>query len=171
VQVLIYGAGNLILSDEGFGVHFIRHLEKHYEIPGNVEIYDGGTLGIMVSFKFEEADKVILIDVVDTPGKPGDIFRFDREEIMLKKLPVKMSPHQIGLQEMLLISEMRGAPQSELAFFGIIPSSLDPGDTLSPPLQKGLEKVASLVVAELKQVGIELKLKGSGETATAAVIS
>ncbi|GFO54305.1 membrane protein [Geomonas sp. Red276] len=159
MQVLIYGAGNLILSDEGFGVHFIRHLEASYEIPENVEIYDGGTLGIMVHFKFEEADKVILVDVVDTAGQPGDIFRYEREDIMLKKIPVKMSPHQIGLQEMLLLSEMRDAPKADLTFFGIIPETLDPGTVLSAPLQAGLVKVASLVVDELASVGIELKPK------------
>jgi hydrogenase maturation protease len=161
MQVLIYGAGNLILSDEGFGVHFVRHLEQCYEIPENLELYDGGTLGIMVHFKFEEADKVILVDVVDTVGEPGDIFRYDREEIMLKRIPVKMSPHQIGLQEMLLLSEMRDAPQSELTFFGIIPATLDPGDELSPALQQGLEKVASLVVDELKSAGVELRRKAA----------
>jgi hydrogenase maturation protease len=161
MQVLIYGAGNLILSDEGFGVHFVRHLEKFYEIPENVELYDGGTLGIMVHFKFEEADKVILVDVVDTAGEPGDIFRYDREEIMLKKIPVKMSPHQIGLQEMLLLSEMRDAPQSDLTFYGIIAGSLDPGDQLSAPLQQGLEKVAGLVVEELRSVGVELRRRAA----------
>jgi hydrogenase maturation protease len=159
MQILIYGAGNLILSDEGFGVHFVRHLEQFYEIPPNVELYDGGTLGIMVSFKFEEADKVILVDVVDTAGEPGDVFRYDREEIMLKRIPVKMSPHQIGLQEMLLISEMRDVPQPELSFYGIIPESLEPGNTLTPALQAGLEKVASLVVDELKSAGVALRRK------------
>lgn len=159
MQVLIYGAGNLILSDEGFGVHFVRHLEKNYLIPENVELYDGGTLGIMVHFKFEEADKVILVDVVDAPGEPGDIFRYDREDIMLKKIPVKMSPHQIGLQEMLLISEMRDAPKPELTFYGIKAASLEPGVALSPQVAPGLEKIAALVVEDLKQVGVELKKK------------
>ncbi|HJV35118.1 HyaD/HybD family hydrogenase maturation endopeptidase [Geomonas sp.] len=161
MQVLIYGAGNLILSDEGFGVHFVRHLEQNYEIPPNVELYDGGTLGIMVSFKIEEADKVIMVDVVDVAGEPGDIFRFDLEEIKLKKLPIKMSPHQIGLQEMLLISEMRDASPRDLTLYGIIPASFDPGYTLSPALQEGLEKVASLVVDELKSVGVELLRKAA----------
>ncbi|TGU71302.1 hydrogenase maturation protease [Geomonas terrae] len=159
MQVLIYGAGNLILSDEGFGVHFVRHLEKHYHVPENVELYDGGTLGIMVHFKFEEADRVILVDVVQAKGEPGDIFRYEREDIMLKNIPVKMSPHQIGLQEMLLISEMRDAPKPDLTFFGIVAQTLDPGDQLSPPLQAGLEKVAAMVVEELDKVGIELKRK------------
>ncbi|HJV66925.1 MAG TPA: HyaD/HybD family hydrogenase maturation endopeptidase [Geomonas sp.] len=159
MQVLIYGAGNLILSDEGFGVHFVRYLEEFYEIPLNVELYDGGTLGIMVSFKIEEADKVIMVDVVDVAGEAGDIFRFDLEDIKLKKLPIKMSPHQIGLQEMLLISEMRDASPDDLTLYGIIPSSLDPGYTLSLPLQQGLEKVATLVVEELKEAGVELRRK------------
>ncbi|BCG46318.1 Hydrogenase maturation protease [Citrifermentans bremense] len=159
MQVLIYGAGNLILSDEGFGVHFVRHMEETYRIPENVELYDGGTLGIMVHFKFEEADRVILVDVVQAEGEPGDIFRYEREDIMLKNIPVKMSPHQIGLQEMLLISEMRDAPKPDLTFFGIVAGSLEPGDQLTPPLQAGLEKVAQLVIEELDKVGIQIERK------------
>lgn len=159
MQVLIYGAGNLILSDEGFGVHFVRYLEEKYVIPENVELYDGGTLGIMVHFKFEEADKVILVDVVDVQAEPGDIFRFDREDIMLKKIPVKMSPHQIGLQEMLLICEMRDAPKPDLTFYGIKAGSLEPGVALSAPLEAGLAKVAALVIEELKQAGVEITPK------------
>lgn len=159
MQVLIYGAGNLILSDEGFGVHFVRHMEEVYRIPENVELYDGGTLGIMVHFKFEEADRVFLVDVVQAEGEPGDIFRYEREDIMLKNIPVKMSPHQIGLQEMLLISEMRDAPKPDLTFFGIVAGSLEPGDQLTPPLQAGLEKVAKLVIEELNKVGIQIERK------------
>ena len=159
MQVLIYGAGNLILSDEGFGVHFVRHMEREYRIPENVELYDGGTLGIMVHFKFEEADRVILVDVVQAQGEPGDIFRYEREDIMLKKIPVKMSPHQIGLQEMLLISEMRDAPKPDLTFFGIVAGSLEPGDQLTPPLAAGLEKVAALVIEELETLGVEIRRK------------
>ena len=87
---------------------------------------------------------------------------------MLKKIPVKMSPHQIGLQEMLLISEMRDAPKPDLTFFGIIAGSLQPGDQLSPPLQAGLEKVASLVIEELKSVGVVIKRKEPQARALAA---
>src|SRR5512138_736470 len=105
MKVLIFGAGNLILSDEGFGVHFVNYLAEHYQLPENVELYDGGTLGIMVTHKFEEADKVLLIDIVEASGEAGAIHRYSKEEIMLNRLPVKLSPHQIGIQEMLFISE------------------------------------------------------------------
>lgn len=161
MNILIFGAGNLILSDEGFGVHFVNYMAEHYLLPENVELYDGGTLGIMVTHKFEEADKVFLVDIVDAPGKPGEIHRYEKEDIMLNKIPVKMSPHQIGIQEMLLISEMRGACPDDLTFFGIIPESLEPGNELSPALQAGLARIARLVAAELGEAGIEITAKAA----------
>jgi len=161
MKILIFGAGNLILSDEGFGVHFVNYLEENYHLPENVELYDGGTLGIMVTHKFEEADKVFLVDIVDASGEPGEIRRYNKNEIMLSKLPVKMSPHQIGIQEMLFISELRGAAPADLTFYGIIPSSLEPGNELSPPLQQGLAAVAGFICDELSVSGIELALKGA----------
>jgi hydrogenase maturation protease len=160
MKVLIFGAGNLILSDEGFGVHFVNYLAERFVIPENVELYDGGTLGIMVTHKFEEADKVFLVDIVDTPGEPGEIRRYSKSDIMLSKLPVKLSPHQIGIQEMLFISELRGAAPADLTFYGIIPASLDPGNELSSPLQQGLAEMALLIRAELHCQGINLVEKG-----------
>lgn len=161
MKILIFGAGNLILSDEGFGVHFVNYLAEHYQLPENVELYDGGTLGIMVTHKFEEADKVLLIDIVEAPGEAGEIHRYSKEEIMLNRLPVKLSPHQIGIQEMLFISELRGACPSDITFFGIVPASLDPGNELSPPVQAGLAAVARLVTEELAAAGVEILAKAA----------
>lgn len=53
----IYSAGNLLLYDEGFGVHFISHLQKQYVFPDEVELFDGGTLGIMAAHILEEAER------------------------------------------------------------------------------------------------------------------
>ena len=161
MNILIFGAGNLILSDEGFGVHFVNYMAETYHVPENVELYDGGTLGIMVTHKFEEADKVFLVDIVDAPGNPGEIRRYVKEDIMLNKIPVKMSPHQIGIQEMLFISELRGACPPDLTFFGIIPSSLEPGNELSPPLKDGLAQIARLLALELRDAGVEITAKAA----------
>lgn len=156
MRTLIFGAGNLILTDEGFGVHCINHLEENYVFPPEVELYDGGTLGIMVTHKIEEADRVILVDTVETAGNPGEVFRFEKEDIMLNRLPVKLSPHQIGIQEMLFISEMRGACPDRISLLGVIPSSLDPGSDLSPVLKECLPRVAGLIVDELRSLGHEV---------------
>ncbi|HEX5772951.1 MAG TPA: HyaD/HybD family hydrogenase maturation endopeptidase [Geomobilimonas sp.] len=157
MKTLIFGAGNLLLSDEGFGVHCLRYLQEHFIFPDSVELYDGGTLGIMVTHKFEEAEQVYILDTVDAEGAPGDIFRFDRDDIMLSRLPVKLSPHQIGIQEMLLISEMRGFCPERLTLLGVIPDSLDAGHELSSTLRNSLELVACRLVEELRASGVVVR--------------
>jgi hydrogenase maturation protease len=159
MKTLIFGAGNLLLSDEGFGVHALRYLEENYSFPDSVELYDGGTLGIMVTHKLEEADRVYVLDVVDTVGNPGDLFRFDKNDIMLDRLPLKLSPHQIGIQEVLFLTEMRGTCPKEVSILGVIPGSLDAGCELTPPLQEKVREVALLVVEELEASGLEILRK------------
>jgi hydrogenase maturation protease len=153
MKTLIFGAGNLLLSDEGFGVHFIKYLEKHYRFGDDVELYDGGTLGIMVTHLLEEADRVCLVDVVEAKGEPGDIYRYEKEEFMLGRLPIKMSPHQIGIQEVLMLSDLRGRTPDQVTLFGIIPLSYDAGVELSPLLSEKLPGLAELVVGELRAAG------------------
>jgi hydrogenase maturation protease len=159
MKTLIFGAGNLLLSDEGFGVHAIRHLEENYIFPDAVELYDGGTLGIMVTHKLEEADRVYVLDVVDTAGNPGDLYRFDKDDIMLDRLPLKLSPHQIGIQEVLFLTEMRGTCPKEVSILGVIPGSLDAGCELTQPLRDKVSEVARLVVGELEAAGVEILRK------------
>lgn len=156
MQTLIFGAGNLLCSDEGFGVHFIQYLEKYYRFNDDVELYDGGTLGIMVTHLLEDADRVFLVDVVDAPGEPGDVFRYEKEEFLLGKLPIKMSPHQIGIQEVLTLSELRGKTPEQVSLFGIIPQSYDAGVELTPLLAGKLPGLAELVVEELRAAGHEV---------------
>lgn len=156
MQTLIFGAGNLLCSDEGFGVHFIQYLEKHYRFNDDVELYDGGTLGIMVTHLLEDADRVFLVDVVDAPGEPGDVLRYEKEEFLLGRLPIKMSPHQIGIQEVLTLSELRGRTPDQVSLFGIIPQSYDAGVELTPLLEDKLPGLAELVVEELRAAGHEV---------------
>lgn len=154
MKILIFGAGNLLLSDEGFGVHFVQYLQKHYVFPPEVEVYDGGTLGIMVTHWLEDADRVYLVDVIEAKGEPGDIFRYEKDDFMLGKLPVKLSPHQLGIQEVLALSEFRGRCPEQVTLFGVIPESYEAGVELSPILEEKLPGLATLVVAEITAAGL-----------------
>jgi hydrogenase maturation protease len=149
MKTLILGAGNLLLSDEGFGVHFIRYLQEHYTLPPDVELLDAGTLGLMVGHKLEEADRVYIVDTVAAPGAPGTCIRYAKEDFLLQRIPFKLSPHQVGVQEMLQVSLLRGRCPDEIYLLGIIPSSLEPGTELSPLLQQRLPELAAQLVAEL----------------------
>ncbi|BCS52221.1 HyaD/HybD family hydrogenase maturation endopeptidase [Geobacter sp. SVR] len=153
MKTLIFGAGNLLLSDEGFGVHFVKYLQDNYQFPEDVELYDGGTLGIMVTHWLEEADQVYLVDVVEAKGEPGDIYRYEKDDFMLGRLPVKLSPHQIGIQEVLALSEIRGRCPEQVTLLGAIPASYEAGVELSPVLAEKLPGLAELVVGELRESG------------------
>ncbi len=150
MNVLILGAGNLLLSDEGFGVHAVRYLEQRYAFPACVELFDAGTLGIMATHRIEESDLVYILDVVVAEGAPGTLLRYAKDDFMLNRVPVKLSPHQAGVQEMLLVSEMRGRCPAEIYLLGVIPATTDPGEALSPLLQARLAEVADALVAELR---------------------
>jgi len=161
MKTLIFGAGNLLLSDEGFGVHCIRHLEKNYIFPDSVELYDGGTLGIMVTHKFEEAEQIYLLDVIEGSGPPGELRRFEKEDIMLDRIPVKLSPHQIGIQETLLMSELRGFCPEKVTLLGVLPVSLAASDQLSAESTARLEDVARIIMSELAEQGINVLKKAA----------
>jgi hydrogenase maturation protease len=161
MKTLIFGAGNLLLSDEGFGVHAIRHLEANYDFPEEVELYDGGTLGIMVTHKFEEADHIYILDVIDGRGEPGELRRYEKDEIMLGSIPVKLSPHQIGIQETLLMSELRGFCPDKVTLLGVLPASLDASDQLSTAVHERLDDVARIIMTELADQGVTVLKKAA----------
>lgn len=161
MQTLIFGAGNLLLSDEGFGVHFIKYLEEQYRFDDDVELYDGGTLGIMVTHLLEEADRVYLIDVIEIAGgKPGHVYRYEKEALLLGRLPIKMSPHQIGIQEVLTLSDLRGRTPEKVSLLGVVPASYASAVELSPLLAAKLPELAELVVGELREAGHKITHRG-----------
>ena len=149
MKTLVLGAGNLLLSDEGFGVHFIRYLEHNYALPPEVQLLDAGTLGLMTLREVEEADRVFIIDTVSAKGRPGDLLRYRKKDFVSKSIPLKLSPHQAGIAEMLLVSEMRGRCPEDVCLWGIIPRSIEPGTHLSPELLCRLPQLAQELALEV----------------------
>lgn len=139
-RVLVMGVGNYILSDEGIGVHAVKELEK-MEWPENVEIYDAGTTGLLSIHKVLDADVMIAIDAIEYREEPGTMIIFDKTDIMMNKLPIKLSAHEIGFQEMLLQAELHDKSPDVVKLIGIVPESLATGIELSPCCQEVLPKV------------------------------
>lgn len=162
MEILIFGAGNMLCSDEGFGVHAVRVLEERYQFPEDVELYDAGTMGILATFKLEEAKKVFIVDVLAIDGAtPGEIRRYTKDDVMLDRIPVKLSPHQIGLQEVMLVSEMRGQCPDDIVVLGVVPGSLEPGVELSPACQQAMDALCDMLVAEIRGLGFAVTEKSA----------
>jgi hydrogenase maturation protease len=149
MRVLILGLGNLLCSDEGFGVHCLRYLQQHYLFPPEVKLLDAGTLGLSIASELEQADRIYLLDAIDVPGEPGSLRRFAKDAIV-SRLLIKVSPHQAGIQEAIAIAELRGRCPASIELIGVIPVCLAPGTDLSACVAARVAEAAQQVAQELE---------------------
>lgn len=155
-KIGILGIGNLIVGDEGFGVHVIHYLEEHYEFPDNVLVIDGGTAGIYMSPFLEECDPVLVIDVVDIDAEPGSIHFYSNEDLKAGKISTRMSPHQLGLLEIMEICKLRDAAPETVEFYCVVPKTLETSTELSDVVAPRVEEISAIVLKRLAEIGVEV---------------
>lgn len=148
--ILVAGVGNLIQMDDGVGVHVIQELEKQ-EIPENVKLFDGGTLGIDLLPWIEGHEYLILIDALKSDQPAGTIFRFQPEDIDYDDAP-KTSIHQLGLIDSLKMCSLTGISPKEVVIFAVQPEVIDWGETLSPAVAATIPKLIRLVQNEINRI-------------------
>jgi hydrogenase maturation protease len=164
----ILGIGNLLLGDEGFGVHVIRYLEKHWLFPEEVRLMDGGTAGIYMAPFLEDVDRLIVVDVVAGDGPPGAISLFSGEDLRGANVQLRMSPHQLGLLEVMEICRLRDQAPAEVQFIGVAPAQIETGIELSALLSDRVAEVAAMILNTLEEEGVHARnIPGAGIAATA----
>jgi hydrogenase maturation protease len=153
-QTLVLGLGNILMRDEGLGVRVVERLLEDCQFPPEVKVVDGGTLGLDLLPWVEEADRLLVIDAVDKGAEPGSLARLEGEEVPMF-LGVKISPHQMGLADLLAAAQLRGYLPQELVLWGMQPMLIEVGLELSPPVAAQLETLKERVLDELSRWGIE----------------
>jgi hydrogenase maturation protease len=130
VNIAVFGIGNILLSDDGIGVHIVNRLKNEYELPENVELIDGGTKGLDLLPIFENRDRVLFIDAANFNKAPGtiDVVTGDNIPAFLSK---KLSVHQIGLPDMLFAARLMEITPPEMCLIGIQPKSMETSTQLS----------------------------------------
>jgi len=156
LSVLVLGIGNLLLSDEGAGVKAVEELQNRYDCSDAVEIVDGGTSGSELLSYFDDRSHILIIDAVKTGNQPGTIVRVDDPPAFFQK---KISPHQIGLADVLGLAAITDNLPRNITLFGIEPKQLSTGLDLSPEVARNLSRLVDMVVAELKSIGIKVQAK------------
>lgn len=147
-KITILGVGNLLLSDEGVGVHVVRELMR-MRLPSGVSVVEGGTEGFGLLNIITETDRLIVIDAVKGGASPGSIYRFDIDEIRDCPSGFKTSIHQIGILEVLNLSRLIGhTPRTTV--IGIEPKSLEMGMELSPEVKEKIPRIITLILEEIE---------------------
>ena len=151
---MIMGVGNILFSDEGFGVRVVEKLQDRYDFPDNVSVIDGGVLGINLMGVISEADQLIVVDVIRNKGNPGDLYRIDGEAIP-ERIRAKNSLHQIDfLESLTLCQALDKVPETVIV--GVEPKDIE---TLAVELTEvtagRIDDMIRMVLAELDRLGVE----------------
>lgn len=141
--VLVLGIGNVLLGDEGVGVHAVRRMEQE-AWPPHVKLLDGGTGGFHLLSLFQEFGRIVLVDAT-MDGQPPGTVRVIRPRFA-SDYPRTLSAHDIGLKDLVESAALLGlTPDVVLVIVSVktLPEGLH--TELSPEVAAAVPLVAELV--------------------------
>ena len=163
MNILVLGIGNILLQDEGIGVRVVEDLEKQYTLPEGVEVVDGGTSGMDLLDTVLDRDHLIVVDAVHTGDPPGTLVKLQGDEV-----PVffrsKISPHQLGLSDLLANVTLMEALPARMTLIGVVPQSMETGIELTELLETRRPDLLAMVLEALNESGVELWSRGRNGT-------
>jgi hydrogenase maturation protease len=149
--VLVLGVGNVLLQDEGIGVHVIHRLLR-LELPDEVEVVDGGTAGFDLLAVVEGRRRIIVVDAVKTDqDPPGSIYRLSPENLQ-PTFQGKSSIHQVEFLDVLGMAAMMSS-LPETVIFGVVPREFERFGLEPTPEVKA--KIPALVEFVLRELGLD----------------
>lgn len=155
-KIAILGLGNILLQDEGVGVHTIEAFKKDFIFPENVQLIDGGTMGLdLISF-IEGMDKILIVDAVHIKKAPGTIVIIEDEEIP-SFISAKLSVHQIAFPDVISALRLLGITPAKMTLVGIQPDNIGIGLDMSDVLKKNFKRLINTVMERLNEWGVKIK--------------
>ncbi len=151
-RALLLGLGNVLCGDDGLGVVAVERLRAHFRWPEEVALVDGGTLGLSLLSTLEEAEEVWILDAVQAEAPPGSLVRIDGSDVE-PALRERLSPHQVGVADLLDALHWRDRWPRQLRVLGMVPESLALRVGLSEPVSAGLANLETAVLAEVVRAG------------------
>ncbi len=150
----VVGIGNVLLRDEGVGCHVAHALERIS--LRDVQIVDAGTSFDVLQLH-TGADKLVVVDAVRGGGMPGQIYRFELDDLSLEQKPL-MSLHDMSLVDNLRLMQL-WRNIDEAVIIGVEPKDIDWGLELSPELQEKMPRIIEVVLAELNNTSPKGEMK------------
>ncbi|WP_025690868.1 HyaD/HybD family hydrogenase maturation endopeptidase [Paenibacillus zanthoxyli] len=151
-ETAVIGIGNILLKDDGIGVHTIRELEKE-DLPSTVELVDGGTSTLAMLSYFLEYRKIIVIDALRAGLEPGTIYRI-RPEDLAGYEKGNLSIHDVQILDVVKMARMLGAAP-DVIIFGIEPQEIGFELEMSDLMRSKIPDIIELLKQELGFVSQE----------------
>ena len=148
-KTLILGLGNVLLQDEGIGVHALREMEE-LDWPPHVDLLDGGTGGFVLLSLFQDYQTMIIIDAALTNDPQGTIKTIQPK--YAKDFPKSLSTHELGLKDMIESSILlEKVPATYL-----ITCTINPEQEMNIQLTPEIEKCIPSIIKETLRIVSQL---------------
>jgi hydrogenase maturation protease len=156
MKITLLGLGNILMRDDGVGVHAVKAVQQGFEVPPELEIVDGGTAGLDLLPFLEGRDRVLLVDAVDFGAAPGFIGELANDAIPAFFSQNRASLHHLGLGEVLATAQLLNILPPDICLLGIQPLSIETGLELTEVLQGKLDLLVARIVGKLADWGVHL---------------
>jgi Ni/Fe-hydrogenase 1 B-type cytochrome subunit len=140
----------------GFAVHHVYSSVLMSNVEANGTALDGGTLGLSLLPHLEDADAALVLDAVRTDASPGSPVRITGEDVG-PAVAGRLSPHQVGVADLLDAARWRGRLPARLVLLGVVPSSIELGLGLSAPVAARLPELMAAAAQESERLGFPLR--------------
>jgi hydrogenase maturation protease len=151
-SVLVLGLGNVLCADDGVGVIAVERMRRRFVPPSEVALVDGGTLGLALLPMLEEAGAVWILDAVAADAPPGTLVALEGDEVE-PALRERLSPHQIGVADLLDALHWRGTWPARVRVLGLVPESFELRVGLSERVAPGVDPLVEATARELAAAG------------------
>ncbi|HMK47366.1 MAG TPA: hydrogenase maturation protease [Methanocella sp.] len=150
-KIKVLGIGNILVGDDGFGPRVLEELGKK-QIPPNVELIDAGVGGMAILSWIEDADKIIIVDSVQTGNEPvGTVYRFTDKEMPPSDM-FMLSLHDLNLIDTINIGRVVQKMPAEIIIYGVEVIRLTEFTReMSPEVETAVTEVADLVMEEISK--------------------
>lgn len=155
-ELVVLGLGNVLLGDDGLGVVAVARLLRRWVAPDGVRVLDGGTLGLSLLPLLAEARRAILVDAIAADAPPGTPVRIEGAEVR-RAAGARLSPHQIGVADLLDGLTLRGEGPARVILLGLVPRALELDVALSPDVAAGVDALVERIVDEARALGFDFQ--------------
>jgi len=148
MKTVVLGIGNLIMQDEGVGVRVVEALQRDHAMPAGVTLIDGGTSAMELLDELSDLDHLIVVDAINAGKPPGTLLRIEGDDVP-SFFRTRLSPHQIGLPDVMASLEFLGAQPKRMVILGVQPQTMELGMELTPVVAAQVPALVSQVLAEI----------------------
>ncbi len=144
-RLLIIGLGNLLMGDDGAGIHIVHELQR-LRLADHVDLIDGGTAGVDLVDILSSYRRVIVIDAItNNGGDPSDIRLFSPDDFVLRKGEGDYSIHDVELTSILSLMKGLDMEIPDITIMGIPAVTITPGIELSEGCRRLIPQAIDLI--------------------------